>query len=404
MQKGYHRKAVYSLMRDFVSKTARGIKPSGIRKFFDIVAREKDIISLGVGEPDFITPWEIRDAGITSIKKGFTQYTSNRGLPALREEISSYLKSRFSVSFSAEEMVITVGASEAIDATLRAITDIGDEILIPDPSYVSYGPCVELCGGTPVSVPCDGANGFKLTPETLESVITEKTKAIIFPYPNNPTGGIMEKEYIEKIIPIIIKHDLLVIADEIYAELYYGEKFTSIASFAELDGRVVLISGFSKSFAMTGWRIGFVCAPEEILNAILKIHQYSIICAPIFSQYAALSALKTGKQDNYQTVEFMKEEYDKRRKFMYHAFKSMGLECFEPKGAFYIFPSIKSLNMTGEEFAEKLLKEKRVAVVPGSAFGESGKYCIRCSYAYSMDNLKKALDIIADFVKELKNK
>lgn len=385
-------------MRKFVSSLASELKPSGIRKFFDIVAKEKDIISLGVGEPDFITPWEVREAGISTIKKGYTQYTSNKGLPELRKEISYYLKHRFNVDFSPEQTVVTVGASEAIDVTLRAVVDRDDEVLIPDPSYVSYGPCVTLAGGKPVSVPCKIDNGFKLTPDALESVITDKTKAIIFPYPNNPTGGIMEEEYIKAIIPVILKHDLLVIADEIYAELSYGGKFRSIASFSELNGRVVLISGFSKSFAMTGWRVGFVCAPQDILDALLKIHQYAIICAPIFSQYAALTALVDGKKDGYQTVEYMRAEYDKRRRFMYNSFKKLGFTCFEPKGAFYIFPSVESTGMTGEEFAEKLLKEEKVAVVPGSAFGESGKYCIRCSYAYSMRNLQIAIEKITAFV------
>lgn len=385
-------------MRKFVSSLASELKPSGIRKFFDIVAKEKDIISLGVGEPDFITPWEVREAGISTIKKGYTQYTSNKGLPELRKEISYYLKHRFNVDFSPEQTVVTVGASEAIDVTLRAVVDRDDEVLIPDPSYVSYGPCVTLAGGKPVPVPCKIDNGFKLTPDALESVITDKTKAIIFPYPNNPTGGIMEEEYIKAIIPVILKHDLLVIADEIYAELSYGGKFKSIASFSELNGRVVLISGFSKSFAMTGWRVGFVCAPQEILDALLKIHQYAIICAPIFSQYAALTALVDGKKDGYQTVEYMRAEYDKRRRFMYNSFKKLGFTCFEPKGAFYIFPSVESTGMTGEEFAEKLLKEEKVAVVPGSAFGESGKYCIRCSYAYSMRNLQIAIEKITAFV------
>ena len=385
-------------MRKFVSSLASELKPSGIRKFFDIVAKEKDIISLGVGEPDFITPWEVREAGISTIKKGYTQYTSNKGLPELRKEISYYLKHRFNVDFSPEQTVVTVGASEAIDVTLRAVVDRDDEVLIPDPSYVSYGPCVTLAGGKSVLVPCKIDNGFKLTPDALESVITDKTKAIIFPYPNNPTGGIMEEEYIKAIIPVILKHDLLVIADEIYAELSYGGKFKSIASFSELNGRVVLISGFSKSFAMTGWRVGFVCAPQEILDALLKIHQYAIICAPIFSQYAALTALVDGKKDGYQTVEYMRAEYDKRRRFMYNSFKKLGFTCFEPKGAFYIFPSVESTGMTGEEFAEKLLKEEKVAVVPGSAFGESGKYCIRCSYAYSMRNLQIAIEKITAFV------
>ena len=389
-------------MRDFVSKRAKNIKPSGIRRFFDIASEHKDVISLGVGEPDFITPWEIRDAGVQAIKKGYTQYTSNNGLLGLRQEISTYLKERYSVDFGADDVVITVGASEAIDITLRAIVDEDDEVLIPDPSYVSYKPCVELLGGVPVSIPCDGENGFKLTPENLEKVITDKTKAIIFPYPNNPTGGVMEKEFIEKIIPVIIKHDLVVISDEIYAELTYGVKHTSIASFSELKDRVVLISGFSKSFAMTGWRVGYVAGPKDIKTALLKIHQYASICAPIFSQYAAMSALTTGKKNNYAVVSEMRDEYDKRRKFMYKTFTDMGLECFEPRGAFYIFPSVESLNMTGEEFATALLKSKKVAVVPGDAFGEFGKYYIRVSYAYSMKNLIEAMERIKEFVLEIK--
>ena len=389
-------------MRNFVSKKASNIKPSGIRKFFDIVAESKDVISLGVGEPDFITPWDIRDAGIQAIKKGYTQYTSNKGMVELRGEISEYLKNSFSVEFSADDIVITVGASEAIDLSLRSVVDDGDEILIPDPSYVSYKPCVELAGGKAVSVPCSGDNGFKITPESLKSVITEKTKAIIFPYPNNPTGGIMEREYIEKIIPIILEHDLLVVSDEIYSELTYGTNHISIASFAEMKDRVVLISGFSKAFAMTGWRIGFVCAPKEILTAMLKVHQYTTICAPIFSQYAALAGLKNGKADGYSSVKEMRSEYDRRRRFMIKAFADMGLECFEPKGSFYIFPSVKNTGLTGEEFATKLLESKKVAVVPGDAFGEFGKFYVRCSYAYSMKNLVEATERIAQFVKELK--
>ena len=391
-------------MRDFVSKKVKDIKPSGIRKFFDLAAGRDDIISLGVGEPDFITPWKIRDAGISVIKKGYTQYTSNKGLPKLREAISDYLLNRFSVEFSAEDTVITVGASEAIDLALRTIVEDGNEILVPDPSYVSYAPCITLAGGVPVAVQTSGDNGFKLTVENLQKVITPKTKAIIFPYPNNPTGGVMEKEYIEKIIPLIIKHDLLVISDEIYAELTYGENHCSIASFPQMKDRVVLISGFSKAFAMTGWRIGYVCAPTEIIKNILKIHQYSAICAPIFSQYAALEGLRTCKLDNFAIVEEMKAEYDKRRKFMLKTFTDIGLECFEPKGSFYIFPCVKSLNMTGEEFATSLLTDGKVAVVPGSAFGEFGKYYIRCSYAYSMKNLVTATEKIQSFVKNLKNK
>ncbi len=390
-------------MRNFVSRRAAGIKPSGIRKFFDMCADRKDVISLGVGEPDFITPWEIREEGINAIKRGYTQYTSNSGLTELRSEISEYLFSRFNVDFAPENIVITVGASEAIDITLRAVIDEGDEILVPDPSYVSYCSCISLAGGKPVSVSCSGDNGFKLTPESLEKAVTDKTKAIIFPYPNNPTGGIMEKEYIEKIIPFIIKHDLLVISDEIYAELTYGKKHCSIASFEELKDRVVLISGFSKSFAMTGWRVGYVCAPSPIKSALLKIHQYALICAPIFSQYAALAGLKDGKANNFETVSAMRAEYDQRRKFMHKSFTDMGLNCFEPKGAFYIFPSVESTGLTGEEFAKQLLEEEKVAVVPGDAFGEFGKYYVRCSYAYSMKNLAVAVEKIAEFVNKLKS-
>lgn len=389
-------------MRDFVSEKARNLKPSGIRKFFDLCQGSKDIISLGVGEPDFVTPWQISNAGINTIKSGRTQYTSNKGLETLREEISSYLDSRFNVKYDKEEIMITVGASEAIDLCLRAIVNEGDEILIPLPSYVSYAPCVELCGGVAVGVPCTAENGFRLTPELLKSVITPKTKAIIFPFPNNPTGAIMEKEYVEAIAPVIVENDLLVIADEIYAELTYGETHFSIASIESLRDRTVLISGFSKAFAMTGWRIGYVCAKGEIYKAMLKIHQYALICAPIFSQYAALEGLKAGKEDGYSIVEEMKAEYDRRRKFMINTFNQMGLTCFEPKGAFYVFPCVKSTGMDGQEFAEKLLKNQKVAVVPGDAFGESGKYFIRCSYAYSMKSLIEATDKIRSFVENLK--
>lgn len=388
-------------MRNFLSDRAKNLKPSGIRKFFDIASEQKDVISLGVGEPDFITPWKIRNAGIGAIKRGYTQYTSNKGLPALREEISLYLKDNFGVNFSADQTIITVGASEAIDLAFRAILNEGDEVLVPDPSYVSYKPCVELLGGVAVSVPCSGENGFKLTKDALLSVITDKTKALVFPYPNNPTGGIMEKEFIEEIIPVIVEKDILVIADEIYAELTYGGKHCSIASFSQMKDRVVYINGFSKAFAMTGWRIGFVCAPKEILSAMLKIHQYTIICAPIFSQYAALEGLRDGRQNGYADVREMCEEYDKRRKFMLRTFAETGLDCFEPKGAFYVFPCVKSTGMTGEEFAMRLLEEKKVAVVPGDAFGEFGRYYVRCSYAYSMKSLAEATDRIAQFVKSV---
>ena len=388
-------------MRNFLSKKVKEIKPSGIRKFFDLAQGQKDVISLGVGEPDFVTPWSIRDAGLQVIKKGYTQYTSNKGIIELRKSISKYLLERFNVNFSEEQTIITVGASEGIDLSIRAVIDEGDEVLIPDPSYVSYKPCVELAGGVAVSIPCIKENGFKLTKENLEKVITPKTKAIIFPYPNNPTGGIMEKEYIEKIIPIILKHDLLVISDEIYAELTYDKNHCSIASFKQLKDRVILISGFSKAFAMTGWRVGFVCASDELIKGMLKIHQYTTICAPIFSQYAALEGLRQGEKDDYYVINEMRLEYDRRRRFMVKAFNEMGLSCFEPKGAFYLFPCVESTNLTGEEFATELLKRKKVAVVPGSAFGEFGKNFIRCSYAYSMKNLILATEKIREFLGEL---
>lgn len=391
-------------MRNFVSKKADAIKPSGIRKFFDLCAGSKDIISLGVGEPDFITPWQISEAGIRTIKTGKTQYTSNKGTVELRSEISSYLKSRFNVEYDKEEIIVTAGASEAIDVALRAVLDVGDEVLIPDPCYVSYSPCVDLCGGVSVGVPCVEENGFKLTAESLEKVITPKTKVLIFPYPNNPTGGIMEKEYIEEIIPVILKHDILVISDEIYAELTYGQRHVSIASYKEMRNNVVLINGFSKAFAMTGWRVGYVCAPQPLLGAMLKIHQYVIMCAPTFSQCAAAEGLRICKNENFAIVNEMRDEYDRRRKFMINAFNEMGLHCFEPKGAFYVFPCVESTGLTGQEFATRLINEKKVAVVPGDAFGESGKYFIRCSYAYSMKSLIKATDLIKEFVNELKNK
>ncbi len=388
-------------MRDFISKRAKQLQPSGIRKFFDLASTNPNVISLGVGEPDFITPWVIRDAGINSIKKGRTQYTSNSGLLVLRNKISEYLEKRFNAYFKADDIVITIGASEAIDITLRAIVDDGDEVLIPDPSYVSYKPCVELLGGVAVSVACDEKTGFKLTPENLKKAITKKTKALIFPYPNNPTGAIMEKDDIEKIIPIILENDLFVISDEIYAELTYGTDHVSIASFSALDGRVALISGFSKAFAMTGWRLGYVCAPPEVKRALLKIHQYTAICAPIFSQYAGIEALEGGLSDGFTLVKQMRDEYDARRKFMINSFNELGLTVSEPKGAFYVFPCVKSTGFTGEEFAYKLLEKKGVAVVPGSAFGEFGKYYVRCSYAYSMKSLITAMEKISEFAHEL---
>jgi len=389
-------------MKNFISDMAKNIKPSGIRKFFDVVSEIPGAISLGVGEPDFITPWGIRDAAIKSIQKGYTQYTSNKGITPLRENISKYLYQCFNLSYDKEEIIITVGASEAIDITLRAICNPSDEILVPEPSYVSYAPCVQLAGGIPVPVCCEAENGFRVTPEMLEKVITPKTKALILPYPNNPTGAIMEKEYLEKIIPIIEKYDLLVISDEIYAELTYGGKHISIASFKGMKERTVLISGFSKSFAMTGWRIGYLAAPVELTNVILKIHQYIIMCAPTASQYAALYALTEGFNDNFSVVEDMRSEYDRRRRYMVNALNEAGLQCYEPKGSFYVFPSVKSTGLTGDEFANRLLLEEKLAVVPGSAFGDCGLYHIRCSYAYSMTNLTEAMKRIERFIRNLK--
>ncbi len=387
----------------YLSKAASDIPPSGIRKFFDIVAEMKDAISLGVGEPDYITPQYIRDAAIRSIQKGYTQYTSNSGLPALREEISYYLKDRYELSYDPQkEIIITVGASEAIDCTLRALIDPGDEVLIPDPSYVSYAPCVRLCGGVPVSIHTSEEYEFKLMPEELEKVITDKTKVLIFPYPNNPTGAIMEKDKLEAISEIIKKHDLIVLSDEIYAELTYDMKHVSIASIDGMKERTIHVNGFSKAFAMTGWRVGYVAAPKELLAPVLKIHQYAIMCAPTCSQYGAYEALKTGREHDFDVVEEMRDDYDGRRKYLVSALREAGLDCFEPKGAFYCFPSVKKLGFTGEEFADKLLRSKKVAVVPGSAFGESGKYHIRCCYATSLKNLKIAVSRIAEFINEIK--
>jgi aminotransferase len=389
-------------MRNFVNRRSAELKPSGIRKFFDIVQEMDDAISLGVGEPDFITPWSIRDAAIRSVKKGLTQYTGNRGLPELRQNICRYLKERFDVTYSPDHTLVTVGASEAIDLTLRAICEPGDEILVPQPCYVSYSPSVSLSGGKPVPLHCVADNHFIITPDQLESAITPKTKALILAYPNNPTGAIMTKEQLEAIIPVIEKHDLLVISDEIYAELTYVGKHTSIASLGHMSERTVLINGFSKAFAMTGWRVGFVCAPKEIDEAMFKIHQYTIMCAPRVSQHAANAALAEGFTDGFAVVEEMREEYARRGRFLVNSFNSMGLKCFQPKGAFYVFPSVEATGLNGEEFANRLLREQKVAVVPGNAFGEAGEYHVRCSYATSMAKLTEAIDRIGNFVQSIK--
>ena len=389
-------------MRNFVNSRASSLQPSGIRKFFDIVSKMEGAISLGVGEPDFITPWNIRDTAIRSLQRGYTQYTGNRGLPELCSLISRYLKERFGVEYPPERTIVTVGASEAIDLALRAVCDVGDEILVPEPSYVSYSPAVTLAGGIPVALKCTAQNDFILTPEVIERAVTPKTKALILAYPNNPTGAVMTKEQLEALIPVIEKHDLLVISDEIYAELTYTGSHVSIASLGNMRERTVLINGFSKAFAMTGWRVGFVCAPPEIDAAMFKIHQYTILCAPQVSQRAAVCALKDGFADGFSTVEDMRAEYCRRGRFLVNAFNSLGLKCFQPKGAFYVFPSVEATGLNGEEFANALLEKYKVAVVPGNAFGAAGEKHIRCSYATSMQNLTAAIERITDFVEEMK--
>ncbi len=388
-------------MRDPLSKTIVTIQPSGIRKFFDIVSEMKDAISLGVGEPDFDTPWHIRDEGIYSLEKGRTFYTSNSGLKELRMEIAKFLNRRYGLEYDFNrEMVITVGGSEAIDIAMRAMLDPGDEVLIPQPSYVSYYPCCILANGTPVVIELKAENEFRLKPEELEAAITPKTKLLVLPYPNNPTGAVMEKSDLEAIAGIIKKHDLYVLSDEIYSELTYTDNHVSIASLPGMKERTIVINGFSKSHAMTGWRLGYACGPEIIIKQMLKIHQYAIMCAPTTSQYAAIDAMKNGDED----VQKMREEYNGRRRYLLHRFKEMGLECFEPFGAFYMFPCIKEFGMTSEEFATALLKTKKVAVVPGTAFGECGEGFLRVSYAYSLEDLKVALGRIEEFITELREK
>ena len=358
--------------------------PSGIRKFFDIVSEMKDAISLGVGEPDFDTPWHIREEGIYSLEKGRTIYTSNSGLKELREEISNYLSRRCSLVYNSQsEVIVTVGGSEAIDIALRAMVEPGDEVLIPTPCYVSYHPCTVLAGGTPVTIELKGENEFKLTREQLLEAITDKTKILILAYPNNPTGAIMNYDDLKEIVEVIIEKDLFVISDEIYSELTYGGNHVSIATFPGMKERTIVINGFSKSYAMTGWRLGYAAGPSLIIEQMTKIHQFAIMCAPTNSQYAGVEALKNGDTD----VELMRDAYDKRRRFLLHALRNMGLECFEPFGAFYVFPCIKSLGMTSEEFATRLLSEEKVAIVPGTAFGECGEGYLRISYAYSIENL-----------------
>jgi len=387
-------------MRNPLSKTIVDIKPSGIRKYFDIVSEMNDpnVISLGVGEPDFETPWHIRDEGIYSLEKGRTFYTGNAGLLELREEISKYLKRRFDMKYDAkEETLVTVGGSEAIDIALRAMTDPGDEIIIPQPSYVSYEPCAILAGGKPVIIELKNENQFRLTAQELEAAITEKTKVLILPFPNNPTGAIMERQDLEAIAKVIEKHDIFVLSDEIYAELCYTDKHVSIVNIPGMRERTILINGFSKAYAMTGWRLGYACGPRHIIEQMYKIHQFCMMCSPTTSQYAAIDALKNGDAD----VQMMRESYNQRRRYLVNAFQEMGLDCFEPFGAFYIFPCVKQFGMTSDEFATKLLKQEKLAVVPGNAFGDSGEGFLRISYAYSLEKLKIAIGRLRHFVERL---
>ena len=389
-------------MRNPLSDTIVNIEPSGIRKFFDIVSEMKDAISLGVGEPDFDTPWHIREEGIYSLEKGRTFYTSNAGLKELRVEIANYLKRRCNLTYDPDkELVVTVGGSEAIDIALRAMLNQGEEVLIPQPCFVSYLPCTVLAGGKPVVIELEEKDQFRLTAEKLREKITDKTKILIMPFPNNPTGAVMRKEDLEAVAEVILEHDLFVLSDEIYCELTFGaERHVSIASLPGMRERTVLINGFSKSYAMTGWRLGYAAAPHIIQEQMLKIHQFAIMCAPTTSQYAAISAVRDGDKD----VDMMRESYDQRRRYVLHAFKEMGLKCFEPNGAFYAFPSIKRFGMTSEEFANRFLREEKVAVVPGTAFGACGEGFLRVSYAYSLADLKEALGRMERFVRRLDGK
>lgn len=384
-------------MRNPLSKAITEIQPSGIRRFFDAASTMSNVISLGVGEPDFDTPWHVREEGIYSLEKGRTFYTGNSGLLELREEIGRYLDRRFGLSYSADEILVTVGGSEAIDIGFRTMLDPGDEVIIPEPCYVSYLPCVKLAGGVPVRLPLEEKDQFKLTKEKLLSAITDKTKILVLPFPNNPTGAILNREELQIIADIVKEHDLFVMSDEIYSELNYEGGHVSIASIPGMRERTIVINGFSKSYAMTGWRLGYAAGPKEIMKQMLKIHQFVIMCAPTTSQYAAIEALRNGDED----VRRMRESYDERRHFLVNALNEMGLPCFEPKGAFYVFPNISAYGMTSEEFARRLLEQERVAVVPGTAFGECGEGFLRISYAYSIDNLKKALDKIEKFIDTL---
>ena len=386
-------------MKNPLSQKVVQLEPSGIRKFFDVVNEMKDAISLGVGEPDFDTPWRIREEGIYTLERGRTFYTSNAGLMELKVEITKYLKNRVDVSYDPKrEVLVTVGGSEAIDMMFRAMLDPGDEVLIPQPSYVSYLPCAVMADGVPVVIPLKNENEFKLTAEELEAAITPKSKILVMPFPNNPTGAIMTREDLASIVDLIIKHDLYVLSDEIYSELSYKGDHVSIASFPGMKERTILVNGFSKGFAMTGWRLGYACGPASIIEQMTKIHQYAIMCAPTNSQYAAVEGLRSCMGE----VQKMRESYNQRRRYLMHEFRRMGLECFEPYGAFYVFPSIQEFGMTSEEFATRFLEEEKVAVVPGTAFGACGEGFIRISYAYSLEDLKEALGRLENFITRLR--
>lgn len=383
--------------KKLMNNTACSIPPSGIRKFFDIAAEMEDAISLGVGEPDFVTPWHIRDEGIYSLEKGMTYYTSNSGLKELREEICNYLNRRFSLKYEAKSQVlVTVGGSEAIDLCIRSLVQPGDEVIIPEPSFVCYKPIAQLAGGVPVTIETKAENNFRLTADELKAAITPKTKLLVLPFPNNPTGGVMDKQDLEEIAEGLKDTDVLVLSDEIYAELTYGDKrHFSIAQIPDMYERTILVSGFSKAFAMTGWRLGYACAHPELIKIMTKVHQFAIMSAPTTAQFAAIEAMRNGDED----IEMMRSEYDMRRHVMVKGFNDMGLDCFEPLGAFYTFPSIKSTGLSSDEFCERCLREKKVAVIPGTAFGECGEGFIRCSYAYSIDSINEALNRIEAFVK-----
>jgi aminotransferase len=384
--------------KNILSNKIKYVKPSGIRKFFDIVEEMEDVISLGVGEPDFATPWHIRNAGIYSLEKGKTRYTSNAGLQELRDEICSYMMRRYSLDYSPKtQTIVTVGGSEAIDLCIRAVVDDGDEVIIPEPSFVCYLPITTLAGGVPVPLETKAQDEFRINIETLKKAITPRTKLLILPFPNNPTGAVMRKEHLQEVADVLRGTNIMVLSDEIYSELTYGEKHISFASFDGMKERTIVVNGFSKSYSMTGWRLGYACGPEEIISAMHKIHQYAIMCAPTTSQFAAIEALKNGDDD----VRAMVTEYNMRRRFLLNGLRKIGLDCFEPQGAFYVFPSIKSSGLSSEEFCERLLLEKKVAVVPGTAFGSCGEGFVRISYSYSLKHIIEALKRIESFMAEL---